>query len=89
MEASGGLTIPAKGVGGSWIVKLPSDKYAGVPENEYSMMTLARKIGMNVPALQLIDVDEIGGLPQDVAAMAGKALAIDELITTRKAELGL
>jgi len=77
MEASGGLTIPAKGVGGSWIVKLPSDKYAGVPENEYSMMTLARKIGMNVPALQLIDVNEIGGLPQDVSAMAGKALAIE------------
>ncbi|MGK7761226.1 type II toxin-antitoxin system HipA family toxin, partial [Marinovum sp. B10] len=23
MEASGGLTIPASGVGGSWIVKLP------------------------------------------------------------------
>ena len=26
MEASGGLTIPAKGIGGSWIVKMPSMK---------------------------------------------------------------
>ncbi|MEZ5573103.1 MAG: HipA domain-containing protein [Halioglobus sp.] len=75
--ATGGLTIPAKGVGGSWIVKLPSEKYVGVPENEYSMMTLARKIGMNVPALELIDVADIGGLPRDVGAMAGKALAIE------------
>lgn len=75
--ATGGLTIPAKGVGGSWIVKLPSEKYDGVPENEYSMMTLARKIGMNVPALELIDVADIGGLPRDVGAMAGKALAIE------------
>jgi serine/threonine-protein kinase HipA len=76
-SASGGLTIPARGVGGSWIVKLPSEKYDGVPENEYSMMTLARLIGMNVPALELIDVDAIGGLPQDVAAMEGQALAIE------------
>jgi serine/threonine-protein kinase HipA len=75
--ATGGLTIPAKGVGGSWIVKLPSEKYVGVPENEYSMMTLARKIGMNVPALELINVADIGGLPPDVGAMAGKALAIE------------
>jgi serine/threonine-protein kinase HipA len=76
-SATGGLTIPARGVGGSWIVKLPSEKYDGVPENEYSMMTLARLIGMNVPALELIDVDAIGGLPQDVAAMEGQALAIE------------
>lgn len=76
-SANGGLTIPAKGVGGSWIVKLPSEKYDGVPENEYSMMTLARKLGMNVPALELIDVNDIGGLPKDVAAMEGQALAIE------------
>ena len=76
-SASGGLTIPAKGVGGSWIVKLPSEKYDGVPENEFSMMTLARKIGMNVPALELVDIADIGGLPQDVAAMEGQAMAIE------------
>ena len=75
--ASGGLTIPAKGVGGSWIVKLPSHKYDGVPENEFSMMTLARKIGMNVPALELIDIADIDGLPKDVAAMEGRALSIE------------
>ncbi|MEQ9270250.1 type II toxin-antitoxin system HipA family toxin [Marinobacter salarius] len=76
-SASGGLTIPAKGVGGSWIVKLPSEKYDGVPENEYSMMTLARLMGMNVPAIELIDVNAIGGLPQDMSLMSGQALAIE------------
>jgi len=40
-EARGGLTIPAKGVGGSWIVKLPAREFAGVLENEFAMMTLA------------------------------------------------
>ena len=77
LGASGGLTIPAKGVGGSWIIKLPSEKYDGMPENEFSMMTLARKIGMNVPALELVDIADIGGLPKDVAAMERRALAIE------------
>lgn len=75
-EARGGLTIPAKGVGGSWIVKLPSREFSGVPENEYSMMTLARMIGMDVPALELIDVDAIGNLPEGIGTLEGKALAI-------------
>ena len=75
-EASGGLTIPAKGVGGSWIIKLPSREFAGVPENEYAMMTLARLIGIDVPTLQLVDVDAIGNLPEDIGRLQGKALAI-------------
>ena len=76
-EASGGLTIPAKGIGGSWIVKLPSTIYDRVPENEYSMMTLARLIGMDVPALELVDVTEIGGLPAGIGDLDGQALAIE------------
>jgi serine/threonine-protein kinase HipA len=75
-EARGGLSIPAKGVGGSWIVKLPSREFAGVPENEYSMMTLARLIGMDVPALHLVDVDAIRNLPDGIGVLQGQALAI-------------
>jgi len=75
-SAVGGLTIPAKGVGGSWIVKLPSERFKGVPENEFSMMIIARKLGINVPALELINVNDIGGLPADVATIGGKALAV-------------
>ncbi len=76
-EARGGLTIPAKGVGGSWIVKLPSREFAGIPENEFSMMTLARLIGMNVPALHLVDMDRIGNLPEGIGNLKGQALAIE------------
>ena len=76
-EAGGGLTIPAKGVGGSWIVKLPSRRFEGIPENEFSMMTLARLIGMDVPAIQLIDVDTIGNLPAGIGNLNGQALAIE------------
>jgi serine/threonine-protein kinase HipA len=75
-EARGGLTIPAKGVGGSWIIKLPSREFAGIPEIEYSMMTLARLIGMDVPALHLVDVDAIRNLPEGIGVLEGQALAI-------------
>ena len=75
-EARGGLTIPARGVGGSWIVKLPSRHFAGVPENEYAMMTLARLIGMDVPALHLVDVGTIRNLPEGIGKLEGQALAI-------------
>ena len=75
-EERGGLTIPVRGVGGLWIVKLPSREFEGVPENEFAMMTLARLIGMDVPALQLIDLDAIGNLPREIGVLKGPALAI-------------
>lgn len=76
MEASGGLTVPAHGVGGSWILKLPSVQYPAVPENEYVMLELARAIGIQVPAIRLVRIAEIEGLPPDAARIAGHALAI-------------
>ena len=76
MEATGGLTIPAEGVGGSWIVKLPSMKFEGVPENEFAMMTLARSIGITVPEIQLVDLDSIAGLPGGIGRLSGPALAV-------------
>ena len=76
-EASGGLTIPAKGIGGSWIVKLPSREFSGVPENEFSMMKLAQLIGMNVPAVQLVATDAIRRLPEGIGTLKGQALAIE------------
>jgi serine/threonine-protein kinase HipA len=76
-NASGGLTIPASGVGGSWIVKLPSREFSGVPENEFSMMTLARMIGMNVPAINLVDVASIKNLPEGIEKIGNLAFAIE------------
>jgi serine/threonine-protein kinase HipA len=72
----GGLTIPADGVGGSWIVKLPSQLYDGVPENEFAMMSLAARLGMEVPEVQLLDIDAIDGLPEGMRTLKGQALAV-------------
>jgi serine/threonine-protein kinase HipA len=75
-KAPGGLTIPAHGVGGDWIVKLPSTRYAGVSENEFSMMTLAAAVGIEVPEIRLLALDEIGDLPRGVGRLEGAAYAI-------------
>ncbi len=76
-EARGGQSIPAKGIGGSWIVKLPSREFAGVSENEFSMMTLAGLIGMNVPSIKLVDPQDVRNLPEGIGELKGKALAIE------------
>lgn len=76
-EASGGLTIPALGVGGSWIIKLPSTQYAAVPENEFAMLELARAVGIQVPPVRLVSVADIEGLPAETARLPGNALAIE------------
>ena len=78
----GGLTIPAEGVGGSWIVKLPSQQFAGVPENEFSMMTLAKMIGMDVPNIKLIDIAAINGMPEGIGELKGHALAVSRFDRT-------
>ncbi|MDF2096644.1 type II toxin-antitoxin system HipA family toxin [Aquibaculum arenosum] len=72
----GGLTIPAHGVGGEWIVKLPSTRFEGLPENEFAMMELARAIGIDVPDTQLVDLDTIEGLPDAIGSVRGLAFAI-------------
>ncbi len=75
-ENEGGLTVPVNGVGGSWIVKLPSSIYAGVPENEYVMMELARQLGIDVPETALISIDQIHGLPKGIGRIANHAFII-------------
>ncbi|MAV29468.1 MAG: kinase [Cycloclasticus sp.] len=74
--ASGGLTIPASGTGGSWIVKLPSSRFEAVPENEYSMMELARMLGMDVPETQLLPIDQIANIPEGIGKFGNSAVAI-------------
>jgi serine/threonine-protein kinase HipA len=76
MEASGGLTVPVGGMGGSWIVKLPSAFYKAVPENEFAMLELARRAGITVPENKLVDTSSIKGLPELAHTVEGKALAV-------------
>ena len=75
-QAAGGLTVPVDGAGGSWIVKLPWSSHEGVPENEFSMMTLARQIGIDVPENKLISIDDIENLPDGIGKYGRQAFAV-------------
>lgn len=63
VDSHGGLTIPVSGTGGDWIIKLPSQKFNAVPENEFSMLQLAKAVGIEVPEINLIAMDKVSGLP--------------------------
>lgn len=83
-EKEGGLTIPVDGVGGGWILKLPSSVYAGVPENEYVMMELARIIGIDVPETALVPINQIKGLPEGIGRIANHAFVIKRFDRTQE-----
>ena len=75
-KARGGLIIPADGVDGSWIIKLPDVRFKGVPENEFIMMELARQIGIDVPETALVPLKRISGLPKEFGQAGTYAFAI-------------
>jgi serine/threonine-protein kinase HipA len=75
-EADGGLTIPVRGVGGTWIAKLPSTRFAAVPENEYVMMTLAKAVGITVPDVALVAADKLLNVPEGAFTGSGRVLVV-------------
>ena len=58
------LTLPGGGELGDHLVKLPSREFEHVPENEFSMMTWAREIGIRVPECDIRPVADLGPLPR-------------------------
>ena len=69
------FVIPAESAGGDWILKLPDLRYPEVPANEYSMMVWARQSGVSVPAIKLIPVRDIEGLPNSIELPTGERYA--------------
>jgi len=51
------------GTGGQWIIKTPSTIHKNVPENEFSTMTLAKLVGIEVPDIKLIPLSDLDNLP--------------------------
>ena len=76
MDRQGGLTIPASGMGGDWIVKLPSATHENVPENEFAMMHMTGEIGIPVPEIKLVKLSHIQGLPDFGKLRGDQALAV-------------
>ena len=59
------LTVPARSGEGRLILKMASDRYPGLPEAEFTAMTLARAIGVRTAECRLTPVDAIEGVPAE------------------------
>lgn len=70
------LAIPIEGRGGHWIVKLPSPRYPHVPENEFSIMKLAREVGIDVAEVALVPTNAIQNLPPEFASDPSNSLIV-------------
>jgi serine/threonine-protein kinase HipA len=70
------ITLPLVGEGGRWIAKFPSASYRKLPENEHTMLTWARMVGLNVPNHRLVDVASIQNLPVEFPR-EGRALLVE------------
>lgn len=80
------LAIPTEGRGGYWIVKLPSPRYAHVPENEYSMMTLACEVGIDVADVGLVPTKDVNGLPAELQKETANSLYVRRFDRTPEGE---
>jgi serine/threonine-protein kinase HipA len=57
------LSLPARGVGGQWIVKLPGSEYAELPAVEKATMTWAQQAGFDVPSHFVVEIERLIGVP--------------------------
>lgn len=70
------FTLPASGLGGHWIVKLPDAVHPEVPRNEHAMLSWARAIGITVPSFEVVAVRDVEGLPRELSFAEADALAL-------------
>jgi serine/threonine-protein kinase HipA len=71
-----GLTIPARGVAGNVIAKLPDGRpgFSGVPEAELGALTLARSVGIDTADARLVRVSDVAGLEKWVDWVGDRAV---------------
>lgn len=48
---------------GDWIIKTPSTKHNDVPLNEYTGMSLAELVGIDIPEIKLVELNKLDNLP--------------------------
>ncbi len=63
-EKEGRYTLAQSGDLGDWIIKTPSTLHKHVPLNEYTAMTLASLVGIDIPKIKLIPLNKLDNLPQ-------------------------
>jgi serine/threonine-protein kinase HipA len=62
-EADGRFHVSQPDTLGEWIVKTPSTRHQDVPVNEYTVMSLAELVGVDIPEIKLVTLDQLQDLP--------------------------
>ena len=57
-------TLAKGNVLGDWIIKTPSTKHKLLALNEYTAMSLAGLVGVDIPEIKLVELDKLDNLPQ-------------------------
>lgn len=72
-----GMTVPATGRGGDWIVKLPDARFRDVPRTEYATMRWAEASGIAIPEIDFVSIADMTGLPSSIGDLTESvALAV-------------
>jgi len=73
-----GLTVPASGQAGNFIMKFPDGRagFDGVPEAELASLELARAVGIRTPQAHLVEPADVAGLEEWAAVTTRRALAV-------------
>lgn len=76
LRQDGRFNISSQVGSDSWIIKTPSTVHRSVPENEYTAMRLAQAIGVEIPDIELVALDQLDNLPDMRLADEAYAYAI-------------
>jgi serine/threonine-protein kinase HipA len=76
------LTVPGAAETGRCIIKVASERYAGLPEAEYGAMELARLIGVNTAQCRLVPRELVEGIPEKILAHGATVLVVDRFDRT-------
>ena len=76
------LTVPGAAETGRCIIKVPSERFPGLPEAEYGAMELARMIGVDAARCRLVSRDAIHGVPEQLLAHGERVLVVDRFDRT-------
>lgn len=63
-ERDGRYNLTKNGELGDWIIKTPSTKHKNVPLNEFTVMSLAELVGVDIPEIKLVELNKLDNLPQ-------------------------
>ncbi|ODN65973.1 type II toxin-antitoxin system HipA family toxin [Methylophaga muralis] len=63
-ERDGRYNLTKGGELGDWIIKTPSTKHKNVPLNEFTAMSLAKLVGVDIPEIKLVELNKLDNLPQ-------------------------